>query len=61
MVGGIRGIIRDIFILYLGYRLIKVWLFNDPFTTKLGLLVALLFFSAAWFILERTGLVPRVL
>ncbi len=52
---GARGIIRDVFLLYLGVRLVAVWLFGAKFTVLLGFMVVIMMLSSAWFFLERFG------
>jgi hypothetical protein len=54
---GVRGIIRDVFIIYICIRLILVWLFGAKFDFVLGIMVVLLGLSAIWFMIERIGLV----
>ncbi len=57
----IRGIIRDILSLYLGYEILRGALFGD-FTITMPVLVAagLLFAMAVWFILEKIGIIPKI-
>lgn len=50
-----RGIIRDILMLYFGYRLIKLWYLNEEFTVFLGILTIVLVGFSVWFLLERAG------
>lgn len=50
---GVRGFARDILVIYLSYRLIKVWVFSSEFTTGMGLLTLLLFGLSVWFMIER--------
>jgi len=50
---GIRGVIRDVFIIYVCIRLLGVWMFGAEFDFVLGLMVVLLLLSAAWFMGER--------
>ena len=50
---GIRGVIRDIFIIYVCIRLIAVWVFGAEFDFILGIMVLLLLISAIWFMGER--------
>ncbi len=52
---GIRGILKDIFIIYVAYRLIRVWLFSAEFTTGLGVMVIVMMLISVWFTLERMG------
>jgi hypothetical protein len=54
---GVRGLIRDIFIIYVCARLIFVWLFGAKFDFVLGIMVVFLGLSAIWFMIERIGLV----
>jgi RsiW-degrading membrane proteinase PrsW (M82 family) len=54
---GVRGIVRDILIIYICIRLVLVWLFDAPFDFVLGIMVVLLGLSAIWFMIERIGLV----
>ena len=54
---GIRGFVRDIFIIYISIRLILVWLFGAKFDLVLGVMVVLLGISAVWFMVERVGMV----
>ncbi len=54
---GVRGVIRDIFMMYVCFRLILVWLFGAKFDFVLGVMVIILGLSAVWFMVERFGLV----
>jgi hypothetical protein len=54
---GIRGLIRDVAIIYICFRLILVWLFGAKFDYVLGIMIVLLGLSAIWFMIERIGLV----
>ena len=55
----IRGFIRDILILYLGYRLILVWT-GEEFTFILGILVIVVVLLTIWFLLEKLGILPKI-
>jgi len=50
---GIRGFIKDILIIYVTIRLVRVWLFGAKFDVILGLMVIFLGLSAVWFMFER--------
>ena len=50
---GIRGIIKDILLIYVCIRLIIVWLFGAKFDIVLGIMIILLGLSAIWFMFER--------
>ncbi|MBW2970859.1 hypothetical protein KY320_01730 [Candidatus Woesearchaeota archaeon] len=56
---GVRGVVRDIVFIYLGVRLLGVWLFDAPFTNTLGVLVVLLLLTSVWFFLQRFGVLPK--
>jgi len=57
----IRGIIRDILSIYLGYEILRGAIFGD-FTLSSTVLIAaaLLFAMAVWFILEKIGIIPKI-
>ena len=50
---GIRGFIKDILIIYVTVRLVRVWLFGAEFDVILGLMVIFIGLSAVWFMFER--------
>ncbi len=50
---GIRGIIRDILLIYVCIRLVMVWLFGSKFDIVLGIMIIFLGLSAVWFMGER--------
>jgi hypothetical protein len=54
---GVRGLIRDIFIIYICIRLVLVWLFGAKFDFVLGVMIVILGLSAFWFMIERIGMV----
>lgn len=56
----LRGIIRDILSLYIGYTVIKLWWYGSSLDQGLGVAALLLFAIAIWFILERVGLLPKL-
>lgn len=56
----VRGIVRDIISLYLGYEIIRGWItgtyaYNNILTTGI-----VLFALAVWFLLERIGVLPKL-
>lgn len=55
---GVRGIVRDFLTIYLGIRLIGVWVFGAPFTNGLGMIVIFLLLMSVWFLLQRVGMLP---
>lgn len=58
---GFRGIIRDLLSIYIGYEIIKGYIYKN-FDFSLTLLIATLalFILSIWFILERIGILPKI-
>lgn len=52
---GVRGIIKDIIIIYVVIRLIIIWATGGKIDFVLGVLIILLGLSAVWFMVERIG------
>ncbi|MBN2459239.1 hypothetical protein JXB28_03055 [Candidatus Woesearchaeota archaeon] len=50
---GVRGLIRDILIIYVCIRLVFVWLFGAKLDFALGVMIVLLGLSSVWFMVER--------
>ncbi|GEM_PF-1716596 len=50
---GIRGLIKDILIIYVTIRLVRVWLFGAKFDVVLGIMVLFIGLLAVWFTIER--------
>lgn len=59
--GAFRGLIRDIISLYLGIKIFKIWLFGSSFTPEVGWAALALFILAVWFLLERVGIIPKLI
>jgi len=59
---GFRGIIRDIICIYIGYKLL-VCVITDtiPTSDQLILYAAALLIFSVWFMLERIGLLPKLM
>jgi len=55
-----RGPIRDILSIYLGYKVITIWLFKAELTTNVGFAALLLLLISVWFVLERVGIIPKL-
>ncbi len=55
----LRSFIRDIIVLYLGYRLLKVWR-GDEFTTGIGVLTIIVMLLTVWFLIEKIGVLPKI-
>lgn len=57
---GVRSITRDFFFMFFAVLLIRVWLFDAPFTNRLGFFAIIMLLSAIWFQLERFGILPKM-
>ncbi len=57
---GIRGVIRDIIGIYIGFRLMQAIWFGIP-NHHAFLFGAIIFFFSVWFMLERFGIIPKVI
>jgi hypothetical protein len=57
---GIRGIIRDIVSVYLGFEIIRGYFIGELAMLNISIAGMILFGVAVWFLLERLGVLPRV-
>ena len=55
-----RGRIKDIVSIYLGYKVIAMWIFNAEMTTNVGLAAFVVLGLSVWFMLERVGIIPKL-
>jgi hypothetical protein len=53
---GLRGFLRDGLSLYLGYKIIGMWIFSTPFSTNVGWAAVALLILTIWFVLEKVGI-----
>lgn len=51
----LRGILRDILSIYLGYKILGMWIFGSAFSTSIGWAALALLLLSVWFVLERVG------
>ena len=59
---GVRGIIRDIIGIYIGYKLLVHAIEGIPPSSDQLILYALgLLLFSVWFMLERIGLLPKII
>jgi len=59
---GFRGIIRDILGIYIGYKLLACVITDTlPSPDQLILYAAALLIFSIWFMLERIGLLPKLM
>ena len=57
----IRAVARDILGIYLGYEIIKGYIqHNFAINTFILLAAAILLIFGVWFLLERTGIIPKI-
>lgn len=56
---GVRGIIRDIVSLYLGFEIIRGYFSGEFAILNISIVGMVLFGLALWFMLERIGVLPR--
>ncbi len=57
---GFRGIIRDIIGIYIGFSLMQA-LWIGISNAEAFLYGAVIFFFSVWFMLERLGIIPKVI
>ncbi len=53
---GVRAIGKNLLTIYVGYKMLLVWWFNEPITLLTGFLVMILIISSVWFLLEIMGI-----
>jgi len=51
----LRGVLRDILSIYLGYKVIKIWIFGSAFSSDVGWAAFALLLLSVWFVFERVG------
>lgn len=54
-----RGLIKDLLILYLAYKVLKIWWYKEQVTTGVASVMIILSLLVVWFMLERVGVMPR--
>jgi hypothetical protein len=59
---GLRAIVRDILGIYVGYEIVRAFIFKDFNFGNTALLIAAIILLAfgAWFLLERIGILPKL-
>ncbi|MFH1398876.1 MAG: hypothetical protein ABIG95_02085 [Candidatus Woesearchaeota archaeon] len=58
---GLRAIIRDVLLLYLGFKLLITWLTNQTISNHSAFLLIIVLILTLWFFFERFGIVPKVI
>ncbi len=56
----VRGFIKDALVLYLAYRIFRIWWYKEQVTTGVVSVTVIISLLVIWFMIERTGLIPRV-
>lgn len=56
---GLRGIVNNVLGMYIGYKLLAMWIFDAPFNSGLGWAGLVLFIVSVWFFFERVGIIPK--
>lgn len=56
-----RGLIKDLLILYLASRILKIWWYKEQVTTGVASIMILVSLLVIWFMLERTGIFPKTM
>ena len=51
----LRGILRDILSIYIGYKILGIWIFGSAFSSDVGWAAFALLMLSVWFVLERVG------
>jgi len=58
---GVRGLIRDLLGIYLGYEVIRSYIYGNSSLNINILIVSIVIFAlAVWFLLERVGILPKM-
>ncbi len=53
---GMRGIVKDLLFIYLGFMVLKTWLAGSKVTAGMAVVTIIMFAMVAWFMLERVGI-----
>jgi len=52
---GVRSVIRDLLFIYLAYKLMRIWILNEPFSASVGILTIFLVAVTVWFLIEKVA------
>ena len=55
----VRGIIKDVLILYMAYKVLKIWWYKEQVTTGVASVMIIVSLLVIWFMLERIGIIPK--
>jgi len=56
---GLRGILRDVLSIYVGYKVVGMWLLGSKFDSSAGWTALALLLLSLWFVCERVGIIPK--
>ncbi|MEM4244618.1 MAG: hypothetical protein QW404_02335 [Candidatus Nanoarchaeia archaeon] len=56
---GLRGLIKDILFIYLGFMVIRLWFTGGKITASMVVVTIVIFFLIGWFMLERVGILEH--
>lgn len=56
-----RGLIKDVLILYLSYRIFMIWLRKEQVSIGVVGVTIVIVLLVIWFMLERTGILPKTM
>lgn len=57
----VRGLIKDVLILYIAYRVLKIWWYKEQVTTGVASVMIIVSLLVIWFMLERIGIIPKTM
>lgn len=57
----VRGVIKDLLILYLAYKILKIWWYKEQVTTGVASVMIIVSLLVIWFMLERIGIIPKTI
>ncbi len=55
----VRGMIKDLLILYIAYKVLKIWWYKEQVTTGVASVMIIVSLLVIWFMLERIGIIPK--
>ncbi|MDP2906448.1 MAG: hypothetical protein Q8O03_00760 [Nanoarchaeota archaeon] len=56
----VRGLIKDLLVLYVAYKVLKIWWFKEQVTAGVASVTIIVSLLVIWFMLERIGAIPKM-
>lgn len=56
----VRGLIKDLLVLYIAYKVLKIWWFKEQVTAGVASVTIIVSLLVIWFMLERIGAIPKM-